>query len=203
MTRIDRSPEILDAMAANRREGHQRIATAALHRHSLIQWQASYHAEPSLRLTGRHPALIVDGDNEAIIEASQVGVDFTADLIEWVDASFPTGPGRDDVGAHGRNPTHDALIHWDRECRRRHAQWPDHRGRPICAEIAWAVIGHRYSLQTAAEVTEVSYPRAERLLKAAVEFMRKRQDRWLSSSDVSATHDKDTCRICSPLPKTA
>ena len=118
------------------------------------------------------------------IEATQVGVDLSKALVDYLD------------GSRGHYPVHDALILWDRECRRRHARWPDHRGRPICADIAWAVLRDRTSLQWAAEQAGVSWTRAERLLLSAVEFMRRRQERWIADVGMSATHDREYCAVC-------
>lgn len=180
MTRIDKSPEMLDAEAANR------AAPLDPPQQTMIRWQAALDAEPSLRLTGRHPALLVDGENRAMIEATQVGVDFTEAMIEWVDASFPVRPNdpKAPLGARGRNPVHDGLILWERNCRKNHNRWADHRGRPVCADIAWAVIRDRTSLLWAAEFSGVSYPRAERMLRSAVKFMRGRQERWMDNEEV-------------------
>jgi hypothetical protein len=176
MTYRGKSDSQLDAEAFTVRQ---------MQRHPLIRWQSAAHAEPPMRLTGRHPALIVDEDNTALIEASQVGVDFTAELIEYIDGS-----------RYHRYLVHDALLQWDRECRRRHSRWPDHRGRPVCAEMVRLIIFGGASLLYCSEHLGISYPRAERLLLAAVDWMRRRQERWLGDGEASASHDREYCAVC-------
>lgn len=182
MTQLRKSDAQLDAEAA---APTRSLEDAIAEPHQIIiEWQAALDAEPTMRITGRHPALIVDADNQALIEASKVGMDLTEAMIEWVDAGFPIKPASQQIGARGRNPVHDALLLWERKCRKEHARWADHRGRPVCAEIAWAVIRDRTNLQWAAEFTGVSFARAERLLALAIGFMHEKQGRWFDNEEV-------------------
>jgi hypothetical protein len=151
---------------------------------NLSIWQAAFFAEPPSRLTSRHPAPIRDED-DVTIEGTQVGVDFSKALLDYLS------------GSRGHFPVHDALLLWERECRRRHRSWWDHPdGRPTCANLAWAVIGYRTSVAWAADFYGVPFTRAERHLLSAIRWMRARQEKWLADTAVSAGHDPEYCRVC-------
>ena len=137
----------------------------------LTLWRAAAFAEP--------PQKVHDNSHQAAI-----GVDLAASLVRYID------------GSAGHFPVHDALLAFDRACRRRHARWPDHRGRPVCSEMVRLIIFGGASVLYCSEQYGVTYPRAERLLRSAVEFMRARQERWLAGTEASATHDREYCPIC-------
>ena len=133
----------------------------------LTLWRAAAWAEPSPKL----------------YERSQ-DADLATQLVNYI------------AGTAGHFPVHDALLAFDRACRRRHARWPDHRGRPVCSEMVRLVIFGGASLLYCADHYEISYPRAERLLSAACDFMRQRQERWLADTGMSAGHEPEYCRVC-------
>lgn len=91
-------------------------------------------------------------------------------------------------------PVRRALTQWERKCRRLHGRWPDHRGRPVCAEIAWNVIREETSIEWAADQVAVSFPRAERLLKVALDYIERGVAR--TAEPVESHHDRDACPIC-------
>jgi hypothetical protein len=194
MTRRGKSDAQLDAEAAGRRFVVRPSGPP------VQEWQQSYFWEPPMRLTARQPpALVIEESehSERRIEASQVGVDMTEAMIDYIDAGFPSKPGGDIAAVHShRFPVHNALLLWERECRKRHARWADHRGRPVCAEIAWAVIRDRTSLLWAADQTGVSFPRAESLLRLAGEFMARKQEAWWREVERTVSHDRDSCSMC-------
>lgn len=165
MTRIDRSPEQLDAEAAVRS-----FLNRSHPRDPLTAWRAAAHHEAPSKMHQKPTA--------------EMGVDLAEQLARYID------------GSAGHFPVHDALLRWDHQCRQRHQRWPDHRGRPVCAEIAWMVLRDQCSLQFAADQTGVTWTRAERLLLGAIDYMRRLQARWLSDEPSSATHDREMCDIC-------
>jgi hypothetical protein len=139
--------------------------------HPLTLWRAAAFAEP--------PQRVHDNSHQAAI-----GVDLANQLVRYID------------GSAGHFPVHDALLAFDRACRRRHAHWPDHRGRPVCSEMVRLIIFGGASVLYCSEQLEMSYPRAERLLAGAVEFMRRKQEAWLAGTEASATHDREMCAVC-------
>ena len=169
-------------------EAQGRVVAPALRESRITRWRAAYAAEPSTRLSSYGPPEMtekVDGVAIRVIDAgTRVGVSMSGAFLRYLD------------GSGGRQfPVHDALLGWDRLCRSKHAMWPDHRGRPVCAEIAWNVIRDGWSVNGAAQSAGVSFPRAENLLRLAVKWMHDRQELWLKDSPHSQ-HDREMCDVC-------
>jgi hypothetical protein len=196
MPRREFSEATYDALAAGRKPDQRFVVRPS--GPPVQEWQQSYFWEPPMRLTARQPpALVIEESEERRIEASQVGVDMTEAMIDYIDAGFPSRPGGDIAAVHShRFPVHNALLLWERECRKRHARWADHRGRPVCADIAWAVIRDRTSLLWAADQAQVSFPRAESLLRLAGEFMARKQEAWWRDVEQIVSHDREACSMC-------
>lgn len=180
----EKSDSQLDAEAVGRV-----VAPALRQQKPLTTWRAAYAAEPTIRLAAQHPpemTEMLDGVRLRVIDhGAGVGVSMSGSFLRYLD------------GSGGRQfPVHDALLAWDRKCRKEHARWPDHRNRPVCAEIAWAVIRDQTSILWAAENSGVSFPRGERLLMMAVKWMHDKQNQWLTHTEASAKHDRDMCNVC-------
>ena len=137
---------------------------------ALTEWRAAAHHEARYRL---HDSA-----------ESALGPELANWMVRYI------------AGGRGENPVHDALLQFERTCRRRHRDWWDHpNGRPTCYEITRAVI-YGTSVQWAADQAGISFPRAERLLIAAGDYMRRQQERWLADTEMSAGHDPEYCRVC-------
>ena len=157
---------------------------------TLSLWQASLEAETPRRLTVTAPPVtrtvkitedVIDGRKVRQYEYEEEeeppdrgGMNLSAAMIRLI--------GHDE-GYGLAFPVRRALAEWNRYCRSHHQRWPDHATRPVCAELAYAVIRNRYSLAWAAEQSGVSYLRAERLLIGAVREMAAMQERWVWGSD--------------------
>jgi hypothetical protein len=69
---------------------------------------------------------------------------------------------------HPREPIVRALRSYRVRCAGKHRDWPEHRGRAVCAELLWSVVANGNPLAEAAEAVEVSLERAEALLGEAL-----------------------------------
>ena len=186
MTTLRKSDAQLDA------EARGRVVSPVLRtaRDVLVEWRVALDREgPQRTTTTRPPELVekVDGVRIPVIDpGTRVGVTMAGPFLRYLE------------GSAGRMfPGHDALLAWDRKCRRDHARWADHRGRPVCAEIAWYVLRDRTTLLFAAETTNVSYARAENLLGLAINWMARQQRRWMRDiDDVPVRHEREGAEHC-------
>jgi hypothetical protein len=145
-----------------------------VNRAALATWRISLEAETPIRLTVPSPPVTtqVTQDYSVRIEeepAAAIGQSLSSEMVRLL--GHPDGYGT-------AFPVRRALAEWNRYCRRHHRGWPDHADRPVCAELAALVIRDRTSVRYAADVTGVTYLRAERLLLRAVEHMVRWQGRW-------------------------
>lgn len=169
----------------------------------LETWRAAIAGEAPTRTTSHRPPETVDeaeGVRLRVIDAgTRTGVSMSGAFLQYIDTAFPTEPDGNRFPRDPTRPGHEALVAWDRFCRKHHARWPDHRGRPVCAEIAWYVLRDRTTLLFASEVTNVSYPRAENLLRLGVDWMARQQRRWIREAGVQARHEREgseDCPVC-------
>ena len=165
------------------------VSPALREQRPLLRWRVALASEPPGRLSAQRPPEmieVIDGVRFPVIDAgTRTGVSMSGNFLRWLD------------GSGGRQfPVHDSLLAWDRKCRKDHARWADHRGRPVCAEIVWAVIRDQTSILWAAEQSGVSFPRAERLLQMAVKWMADKQGQWYAHVENSDTHDREMCNVC-------
>ena len=186
MTTLRKSDAQLDA------EARGRVVSPTLRsaRQVLVDWRVALYNEPPLPITTSRPPELtekVDGVRVRVIDrGTRVGFTESAGLVRYLDGS-----------AGMLYPGHDALLAWDRKCRRDHARWADHRGRPVCAEIAWYVRRDRTTLLFASETTNVSYARAENLLRLAISWMSRQQRRWMrDANDVPVRHEREGSEHC-------
>jgi len=193
MTRREKSDAQLDA------EAQGRVVNPAL-RKPLTRWRVGYHMEAPPRTTSSRPPEMTeefDGVKFRVIDpGAGIGQTMAGHFLRYLDVNFPTQPEGNHFPADLERPIHSALSAWDRECRKSHARWADHLGRPVCAELAWHVIRDRWSIFGAANEAGVSFPRAEALLQIAVAWMAKRQDRWMQAITPSVSHDREACALC-------
>jgi len=152
-----------------------------MNRAALSLWQASLEAETPRRLTVTAPPVTrtVTARYEVIEEeepGSRVGLSLSSEMVRLLGHHEGYGLAF---------PVRRALAEWNRYCRSHHQRWPDHATRPVCAELAYAVIRNRYSLRWAAEHSGVSYLRAERLLIGACRQMAEYQEAWIARSVAS------------------
>ena len=186
MTRREYSDSTLDAIAAARPTLAERID----------QLRQDYRTEAGFaHLTTHTPPVtrrVVEAGGHYEVETEPtynvgVGMPLSGRMMTLI-GDLPNGYNR------RHQPVRDFLTQWERKCRRLHARWPDHRGRPVCAEIAWNVIYGETSIEWAAEQVEVSFPRAERLLELAVDYIEAGISR--SAEPIESQHDRDRCPIC-------
>ena len=171
-------------------EAKGRVVSPALREERpLLRWRVALASEPPSRVTAQHPpelTEVVDGVRFRVIDpGAGIGVSMSGNFVRYLD------------GSGGRQfPVHDALMAWDRKCRKDHSRWADHRGRPVCSEIVWAVIRDQTSILWASEQSGVSFARGERLLQMAVKWMADKQGQWWSHTEASAGHDREMCNVC-------
>jgi hypothetical protein len=104
-------------------------------------------------------------------------------LIESASTNLDDEAGGLVVAFYGsRWPVRKALTDFERYCRRAHKNWTDHVSGPLCAQLAWATIRDGVSLRWAAEHFGLAYPRAERVLKRAEEYVARSVDRSVTVS---------------------
>jgi hypothetical protein len=104
-------------------------------------------------------------------------------LIESASTNLDDEAGGLVVAFYGnRWPVRKALSDFERYCRRAHKHWADHTEVAVCAQLAWATIRDGASLRWAAEHFGLAYPRAERVLKRAEEYVARSVDRSVTIS---------------------
>lgn len=106
--------------------------------------------------------------------ADRNGQNLSGELVALI------GGIRADFTSYGpRHPIRRALAEWERTCRRRHRlpTWKDHR-TPICGAMLRDVIEGGASVRWCAERYGLSWPRAERLILAGMNFVGARYERW-------------------------
>lgn len=71
-----------------------------------------------------------------------------------------------------------------RKCRGKHAQWADHRGRPVCYEITRLVIVEGWHLSRAALELDLTPERGMEHLERALRNMWSWRSQWLNNIDL-------------------
>jgi hypothetical protein len=96
-----------------------------------------------------------------------------------------------------RHPVRRALMDFERLCRRRHRlpTWTDHAAGPVCALMLRGMLERDESLAWVADLHDVSYPRAERLVAAGLEYVARWVEHWdHESRDIATDRDCPVCR---------
>lgn len=158
----------------------------------LTEWQAAYQFEAYIaKISVSTPPVTPSGPEGAYLWEQEpgpaIGMALSGRMVRLI--------------GHHENygmvfPVRRSLSEWERKCRREHARWPDHRDRPVCAELAWGLIRDRASMVWLCDQLDVSIGRADRLVALALEYMRNRQSQWLGEVRNVTPHDRDMCAVC-------